>query len=113
MRSGPSHGQETERDGNVLDASAVDPQFAYLFASLITDFLVGTGQSPDRSRWVCSPFGPSRSLGVPLLPSSTPPKSYALVLRTRLNHLVWPGDPAWIRFAAEIRRVVGWATEPS
>ena len=42
MRSGPSHGQNTERDGNVLDASAVDPQFAYLFASLITDFSVGT-----------------------------------------------------------------------
>jgi len=38
MRSGPSHGQETERDGNVLDASAVDPQFAYLFDSLITEY---------------------------------------------------------------------------
>jgi len=44
MRSGPSHGQETERDGNVLDASAVDPQFAYLFASLITDFSIITGE---------------------------------------------------------------------
>jgi hypothetical protein len=43
MRSGPSHGQETERDGNVLDASAVDPQFAYLFASLITEFPLGAG----------------------------------------------------------------------
>jgi len=42
MRSGPSHGQDTARDGNVLDASAADPQFAYLFASLITDFSVGT-----------------------------------------------------------------------
>ena len=38
MRSGPSHGQETERDGNVLGESAVDPPFAYLFASLIMDF---------------------------------------------------------------------------
>jgi hypothetical protein len=50
MRSGPSHGQETERDGNVLDASAVDPQFAYLFASLITDFSPGTGAAAGDAR---------------------------------------------------------------
>ena len=72
MRSGPSHGQDTERDGNVLDASAVDPQFAYLFASLITDFSVATRemalqctsirevlnyQSPPRRSGRRRPFG--------------------------------------------------------
>jgi hypothetical protein len=44
------HGQETKRDGNVLDASAVDPQFAYLFASLITAVSLGTGFG-SRSGW--------------------------------------------------------------